>query len=69
MVRTPCFHCRGPELDLWSGNWDPSGPAARQGKARQGKAKKKKKLTSEDCMCCSYLLTEMSVQSLSIIFQ
>ena len=23
MVKTQCFHCRGPGLDPWSGNQDP----------------------------------------------
>ena len=24
VVRTLCFHCRGPALDPWSGNWNPA---------------------------------------------
>ena len=30
MAKTPCFQCRGPGFDLWSGNWIPHAAAKTQ---------------------------------------
>ena len=35
VVRTPCFHCRGPGFDPWSGNEDPTSCAAGQKKKKK----------------------------------
>ena len=39
VVKTPCFHCRGNGLDLWSGNKDPTHhraqPNRKKGRERQ----------------------------------
>jgi len=45
VVGTPCFHCRGPELTPWSGNWDPAG--------REAETNRKETLT--DVMCVPIL--------------